>query len=165
MTTQHLNTITNTTITVDIIRAPDFEAFLADNRHLERRDDTPKTGWGFHANQGVALDARNGQCFDESSVRGFDGLLCDHHQYEAETFALMLDEIEVFDGETEDASYEAVTESDAREQRRRIEVIAGKMNRFISDRRRSKRNRSAVLNSRAKNASLRRPSRRKMTLA
>ncbi len=155
MTTQHLNTITNTTITVDIIRDPDFEAFLADNRHLERADDTPKTGWGFHANQGVALDACNGQCFD--------ALLYDHHQYEAETFALMLDDIEIFEGEMEDAIYEAVIESDAREQRRRIEVIAGKMNRFISDKRRSKRGRSAVLNSRAKNSSLRRPSMRKMT--
>ena len=156
MTTQYLNTITNTTITVDIVRDPDFEAFLADDRHLERRyDDMPKTGWGFHANRGVALDARSGQGFDESNVRGFDGLLYDYHQYEAETFALMLDDIEIFEGETEDAIYEAVTESDSREQRRRIEVIAGKMNRFINDKRRSKRARSAVLNSRAKNAALR----------
>ena len=165
MTTQYLNTITNTTITVDIVRDPDFEAFLADNRHLKRTDDTPKSGWGFHANQGVTLDACIGQCFDESNVRGFDGLPYDHHQYEAETFALMLDDIEIFEGEMEDAIYEAVTDLDAREQRRRIEVIAGKMNRFISDKRRSKRGRSAVLNSRAKNSSLRRPSRRKMTLA
>ena len=157
MTTQYLNTITNTTITVNIVRDPDFEAFLADNTHLERTDDTSKTGWGFHANQGVTLDACIGQCFD--------GLPYDHHQYEAETFALMLDDIEIFEGEMEDAIYEAVTDLDAREQRRRIEVIAGKMNRFISDKRRSKRGRSAVLNSRAKNASLRCPSMRKVTLA
>ena len=91
----------------------------------------------------------------------FDGLAYDYEQGVDESFAVMLDNEETFHNEIQDSLFEQFTKPDTRDLLHRLDILYGKLNRIETDRHRSKRNRKAVVDSRAVNAMQRRPSLRK----
>ena len=168
MTTQYINPTTQTTVTIEVIRDEEFEAFLSDNKHLGHVTETPvaqqtaslqDSTWRFQSAQGFSI----------SSARGgsFDGLLYDHRQYEYEAFDRMLDDDDLMQGENEDAYYDSLLKPDIRTQTRNAIINQKKFDGWFRPgraQRRAKRNRKDIALSKLLNACYRRSSLRREAL-
>lgn len=168
MTTRYINPTTQTTVTIEVLRDEEFEAFLSDNKHLECAAETPvaqqtalleDSTWRFQSAQGFSISSARG--------RSFDGLLYDHRQYEYEAFDRMLDDDEVVQGEIEDAYYDRLMKPDIRTQTRNAIINQKKFEGWFRpgrSQRRAKRNRKDIALSRLLKACYRRPSLRREAL-
>ena len=169
MTTRYINPATQTCVTIEVIRDEEFEAFLSDNKHLERVTETPgaqqaaflqDSTWRFKSAQGFSIDSARG--------KSFDGLLYDHRQYEYEAFDQMLDDDDLMQGEIEDAYYNSFLRPDIRTQTRNAVINQKKFDGWFRPgraQRRAKRNRKDIALSKLLNARYRRPSLRREVLA
>lgn len=156
MTTQYNDGRTNTTITVETVRSKEFEAYLADNKHLNQPD---ASAYAPQVSARVTVSpflARN-SC--EHGV--FDGLLYDQLQYEHyEAVAQMLDYEELEQEEIEDVYLDSFIKPDTRGLVRERIISDKKFNGWFrgnTHRRNAKRNRTDVFWSKSLNDVRRQP--------
>lgn len=154
MTTQYTNPKTLTSVTIEVLRDESFEAFLADNSHLDGDGDRlpqdtrtmMSATWRFESAQGFAVNVERGS--------GFDGLLYDHRQHEYDASDFMLDEDDLMQGEIEDAHYDSLLGRDLRTETRNAVINQKKFDGWFRPgraQRRSKRNRKDIARSKALN--------------